>query len=789
MAQEPSSDILDTDKFFETFLKCPTTNKIYNTPIIHKNGTIYELKECPEDLINDTYKLIGLKSFIDDFLQYFPKYNSNSETKENSIGLRDFLENYLGDIIKCPLTLSTLFNGVVASDGFIYERSQITKLSKHSTLSPKTRETLKSDFIYIALIDKLIKYADDNNLDIGKDKFITGNDFKDNIHHIYDIITSGNYSEIVNFNNFQLDYIHTDNVTFLEFFLKTKSVNDNECYKAHKYILDNSINITMNINGQNILHLVCKWSIFINPSLIKYTIHIIQDKLKLQLSDFDIYDDNKKKPLDYVFERANDELIKSVLDSGINFSENILMNINMCIQKCNSKDLIISIISKLSNVNGFDDNGMSPLFTAIKYKKTEIIDYLLENNAQIELHNDNNQNAITYAIQSDDLNIIKIFINKCSDVYYLLKFTNACIKLSDNNEFTIMMINKLANINIFDESNMSPLFTAIKYKKVDIITYLLEKHSANIELCNSDDINAVSYACQTNDYNIAIIFINKCDKLEYINDHLVSLANDCIKVHNDNELIIKMLNRLPNVNLFNNNMSPLFTAIKNKKIDIIKHLLDNCNANSELCNGDNVNAISYACQTNDFNIISIFNNNKVTDDDNLIKLANSYIRLCDKDELIIDMINKLKDVNKFDNNMSPLFTAIRYKKQEIINHLVNISNINLCNGNHINAIFYVCMYGNDDTIKMMIDLCQNLEFENANGWRLIHFVCRYCSSEIIELVMNKSVQLNVPINKYDAQDSSYLPVNVLEFNKKIANDDLPYLIDYILQMMEFQNIN
>lgn len=780
---------MDINQFANLFLKS-TSNKIYDIPIIHKNGTIYELNECPLDLINDTYKILGLKSFLKDFKETFPNYEMNKENKDNEL-FKEFLETYLEDIIKCPLTLCTMFNPVVASDGFIYERSQIAKLPIYAFNSPKTREPLKTELIPISLISNLILYCDKHDLDVSKEKFFSTNNFKENFMDIKILLINGNYNEIINFSNFQLDYIH-EGVSFCEFMLQARSYNDDECYKAHKYILDNCVNLNIKVGEKNILHLLCKYSIFINPSLISYAIEQLKSKLNIDVNLLNVYDEENKKPLDYVFERGHSLLIKSVLDCGLDFSKDILHHVITCIEKCNdinSIDLIKhDMIDRIKNVNSFDENSVSPLFAAIKFKKIEIINYLFEKGANGLLVNSNNTNALNLACETDDFEILNIFINKYNNLIYCsTNLVNACIRLSPDKALPINMINKLVNINAF-YNNMSPLFTAIKYKKIDIINYLLETN-ANILSCDDNNVNAVTYACACDDYNIAKLFIleKACDDANYIRDYIVSLTNKCI-AERENEEIIIMIDKLNNIHDIKIMISPLITAIKHGKIDIIKYLLHK-GMNPTLRDEKGISAISCACNTNYLNIIMLFVARcDEYDDESILKLTNSCIYLSDDNNLIIDMINKLKDINKFDNDdISPLFVAIKCNKIEIVNYLLSLdANINTYNNNNVNAVFYACQYKNSEIIYRLIDLTADMEFETLDGWRLIHFTCRYCTSDIIEYVISKGVTLNVETKKYNGQDQKYLPINMLEFNKNIPDIDLPYLIDYVLQMMDFQ---
>lgn len=60
----------DIENFIEKFLLCPITGKIFNIPVINKEGEIYESSVCPSD---DVYVVLALKSFIGSLIDRYPE--------------------------------------------------------------------------------------------------------------------------------------------------------------------------------------------------------------------------------------------------------------------------------------------------------------------------------------------------------------------------------------------------------------------------------------------------------------------------------------------------------------------------------------------------------------------------------------------------------------------------------------------------------------------------------------------------------------------------------------------
>lgn len=66
---------LEINEFVKKFLVCPSTGKIYNTPVIDKNGKIHEQAMFEQQYGGDqSYNINVLKSFIGSFLDKYPEF-------------------------------------------------------------------------------------------------------------------------------------------------------------------------------------------------------------------------------------------------------------------------------------------------------------------------------------------------------------------------------------------------------------------------------------------------------------------------------------------------------------------------------------------------------------------------------------------------------------------------------------------------------------------------------------------------------------------------------------------
>jgi len=114
--------------------------------------------------------------------------------------------------------------------------------------------------------------------------------------------------------------------------LLIKSILDNKHLNVIKFLIENGANINIKINNENILIIVCKNNIK-NINLIQYIIDHIDSNL------INEYDNNKKKPIDYILETE----IKSI----------DLKHLICCLNKrsqIQDKDTLNKIQNKLNSI-------------------------------------------------------------------------------------------------------------------------------------------------------------------------------------------------------------------------------------------------------------------------------------------------------------------------------------------------------------------------------------------------------------------------------------------------------
>mmetsp|Transcript_3504 Transcript_3504/g.3899 ORF Transcript_3504/g.3899 Transcript_3504/m.3899 type:complete len:306 (+) Transcript_3504:82-999(+) len=157
-------------RLFPDAFYCPTTNEIFQDPVVSSDGISYE-KSAVEEGDNSSslfYPNRALKEVIEeakenhgiyatgrvtDSLHRFQKsltksFRSVLERSTLSMGSIKKINRPLPDVYYCPITFDIIHNPVINKDGTTYDRRAIVKWIKHDGKSPSTREEASIKDLY-----------------------------------------------------------------------------------------------------------------------------------------------------------------------------------------------------------------------------------------------------------------------------------------------------------------------------------------------------------------------------------------------------------------------------------------------------------------------------------------------------------------------------------------------------------------------------------------------------------------------------------------------------------------
>jgi ankyrin repeat protein len=452
------------------------------------------------------------------------------------------------------------------------------------------------------------------------------------IFDLFDYIKNQQYEKFIE----SLDYIIDNKLTVEDIDLNLKDNNNNYLinylviqnnYKLLKKLFQiNDIKIDIfDSDNKNILYIPIKY----NYDNI-FNLLLDYNKKTIGVSICDIKDKNNNIALHYAINYKNIEFIKLLLDnnSNINIEDNDGNNsFHLSIL---SRDIdIVKLIFKSSNdklyiINSRTLNGYTPIHYATNLQEIKILEFLLENNADINLQDYENEfNIIISSIKLRSKEIFLICLKYNIDINKQDIYGNTILHyiiLEELYDFFEILIDKYdLNCNLWNIDGKLPLhlyfdIDNINFSKNNILDYLVLNTNLNIQ--DNNYISCLHLLCKFNIWEEFedILIKKKLDILVKNNDNIRPI-DYILKLKDDK--ITKFLNIITNSYLY---------LIQKKKEKIWQSEWENiCKNNDDITNDD----------------IKNLKNNNISYNKNQTKQEN-----CKK-----FILNKIKDlINENDND-------------------------------------------------------------------------------------------------------------------------------------------
>ncbi len=229
--------------------------------------------------------------------------------------------------------------------------------------------------------------------------------------------------------------------------------------------------------------------------------------------------ENSKILFEFIKEHKWDEFIKYIKENehmDVNMrdiSNNYLINYAILFNKIDAVSLLIHSGSKLDIT---DNEGRSILYVPIKYGFLKILNLLLHFNktnigiSLIDIKDKNNNIPIHYAIQSKNIDAVKMLLEYDSDVNERdnngLNSLHLAI-INRSYEMTELILEKNININSRTNTGETALHIACNFQLIDI-TKLLIKAGINVNIQDYDhEFTALDYSISHNNTKLVKLLI------------------------------------------------------------------------------------------------------------------------------------------------------------------------------------------------------------------------------------------------------------------------------------------
>lgn len=187
-------------------------------------------------------------------------------------------------------------------------------------------------------------------------------------------------------------------------------------------------------------------------------------------------------------------------------------------------DIVKLLVSKGADVNLLDLKGNTPAYPAILRGHTHILDYLMLQNIDLKIKNNNGQNLIGYLVKNGQTNqkeIVGLLIDKgvdinSSDIFGKTPMYYAILNRLES--IGILLLNNGAEVNWKDKNSGKSLLHYCAIYDCPGIAQELINSEHKINIADNESIIPLIYAYKYNNYNVAkILEDNKTDKRLFSN--------------------------------------------------------------------------------------------------------------------------------------------------------------------------------------------------------------------------------------------------------------------------------
>lgn len=452
------------------------------------------------------------------------------------------------------------------------------------------------------------------------------------------------------------------------------------------------------------------------------------------IEDINIKNAHKKTLLHLACENKNIELIKILIDMGI-------------------------------NINSQDENGDTSLHIACELRHIEIVSYLIKKGADTTILNKYSMAPFEYEFINIDkykeyiksygasdekklaieLELKNFGINNIFDFREQNTFLHfACI--CNNSKLVEFLVTNGADFNLQNADGNTPLHIAYIVKNDEIINILL-KSNPNIEIKNKEGKSPLSIKKDNEEKEK--IFESCC---EYFLNHSESNSNteskdekelegfrDKEKEIDEFQELIKSAN---DINLEKDKTTILHLACKYQNIYVVEFLIKQ-GANVNPQNSEGNTPLHIACQLNNIILVGLLINSGANPN---IKNKNDKT----PGELITKNSNEITAALKA--NFFELYRKLLKKdgnsEFESFAEIIKKQGINAVEPEKGDAILHIaCKEKNIGVVKFLLNQKEiNVNLQNANGNTPLHIACTLQNFELVCILIDKGANLNLTNN-------------------------------------------
>ncbi|XP_071138340.1 uncharacterized protein [Mytilus edulis] len=366
-------------------------------------------------------------------------------------------------------------------------------------------------------------------------------------------------------------------------------------------------------------------------------------------------------------------------------------------------------------------SGSTPLIGACCYGYTDMVQWMLHNDVDVNQCRDNGITGLYMAIQNGHIAIVRL------------------------------LLERNPKVDVFNANGCSPLYIASQQGHTDIVKLLLERNP-NVDLCKNDGCSPLNMASQEGHTEIVKLLLESNPNIDLCNnDGCSPLYMASQEGHT--EIVKLLLESNPNIDLCNNDgCSPLYMASQEGHTEIVKLLLES-NPNIDLCNNDGCSPLYMASQEGHTDIVKLLleRNPNIDICDNIYGCSPLY-KACQNGHTAVVrlLLTRNPNVDLCDNDgCSPLKMAGQEGHIDIVKFLLQRNpNINLCDNVYgCSPLYESSQNGHTDIVKLLLERNPNIDLCDNDGWSPLRQASKFGHTEIVKLLLERNANIHLCDNK------------------------------------------
>lgn len=327
--------------------------------------------------------------------------------------------------------------------------------------------------------------------------------------------------------------------------------------------------------------------------------------------------------------------------------------------------------------------GDVPLFISSELGNTEIVEYLLDNGANVNYTNSiDGATALYIAAKTGQNSVIELLLNRGANieaVYEKVQTPLYVAALNGNIDSVKMLIRYNANVNVRDDNGKTPLYVSSQNGSHEIVELLLNA-GANPDIFCNNGYTPLYMASINGRHKVVEILAKRFNVNKLTQNPITPLYIAC--QHGHFEVVSVLLNNdIDYINSFVNNHSPLYIALIKEHYDIVQLLLTKIDVITNINHSSESEILLIPCSNNNLDIAKLLLQNGAKpfkDPNNLDNILHVAITKKFTDRIIDWLIKTFPELLFEENNIgvTPLELALKFNNSVITNYVYTFCKTN-----------------------------------------------------------------------------------------------------------------